>query len=395
MIILFFCLMPLKSYSQSAEITVDALVDMGFENVSWMEDDKERIFVIESNVYRLVGVGIGKAIDVIQKMGLPDEKLCKLIVLENNVPQISLNYQPITNDGVSVAKRQDWDVGYDLEDSWEKVRKVKVKNSSLYKVDIVVYPELFFRNYLLSRVYEVVINISPSIEVSLWKGMKLATQVIFPIVNDYGERYEQIRPGFLTLTQTVRLPQRTFLTTSVGTFNNFRWGVDTRVKHFLRDERFSVEGRLGYTGRGYFENWTYQHGKKWTLTGNIGANFYWSQYNTLFSVKGERYLMEEYGVRVEMMRHFRHTSIGFYAMKVEHAGHSGFNGGFVFQVTIPPYKQKRDKHIPRVVAGDFALKYNSGNEEIYGKSYRSRAIENELRENNYNPYFIKSELLNY
>ena len=46
-----------------------------------------------------------------------------------------------------------------------------------------------------------------------------------------------------------------------------------------------------------------------------------------------------------MIRHFRYCSIGFYAMKAEHAK---ANGGFRFQVALPPYKYKRKGYIPRV-----------------------------------------------
>ena len=45
-----------------------------------------------------------------------------------------------------------------------------------------------------------------------------------------------------------------------------------------------------------------------------------------------------------MIRHFRYCSIGFYAMKAEHAK---ANGGFRFQVALPPYKYK-GKDIYRV-----------------------------------------------
>lgn len=393
-IILILCLLPLKGNCQSGDSVVDRLVDMGFENVSWYEDEIERVYVFENTPYRLSGVGVGKAIDQIQEYGIPEKKSCRVIVLENNIPMISLYYNSADGQSVPVS-RHDWEVTYDLGDSWKKTRKQQGKNSSLFKVDVVVYPELFFRNYKLSVMYEAVINLSPSIEVSLWKGMKLAYQVIFPLYNDYGIRYKQIRPGFVTLTQTVRLPYQTFLTASVGTFNNFRWGIDVRGKHFFKDERFSVEARLGYTGRGYYQDFAFNHGKVYTFTGSLSANFYWPRYNTEFSLKGERYLMEEYGVRGEMIRHFRHASIGFYAMKVEHGGNKGFNGGFVFNIAIPPYKMKRKGYIPRVYAGDFGLRYNAGNEEIYGRTYRSRANDSELRNNSYNPYFIKSELLNY
>lgn len=391
------CILPWKGNCQSSGDTVaDALIEMGFENVSWIEDEEERIFAFECASYTLPSIGIRKAVDKIRETGLLQNKDCKLIILNNNIPQILLNCQPSeVEDSLSVA-RNDWSISYEMGKSWKKLEGAPKKNSSLFKVDIVIYPELSFQNYKLSRIYDVVFNLSPSIEISLWKGMKLATQVIFPIVNDnYGERYDQIRPGFVTLSQTFRLPQRTFLTATVGTFNNFRWGIDIEAKHFLKDERFSLEARVGYTGSGYYDNWSYNYGKIWRLTGSIGGNFYWPKYNTLFSLKGERYLLKEYGIRGEMIRHFRYASIGFYGMLVEHAGNDGFNGGFLFQISIPPYKNKRKGYIPRVSSGDFALRYNAGNEEIYGKGYRARANKNDMRDNSFNPYFIKSELLNF
>lgn len=392
------CLIPTKGWGQSGESTVDALVEMGFENVGWTEDDNERVYVLQNSAYRLNGVGIGKAVDVIQEMGLPENKSCRIIVLDNNVPQISLRYHPIIGDSVPTAERRDWNVSYDLGDSWSKARKVKLKNRSLFKVDIVVYPELMFQNYKLSRVYDIVLNLSPAISVSFWKGMKLTGQVIFPIVNDYGARYEQIRPGFLTLSQTVRLPQRTLLTGTVGFYNNFRWGIDVYAKHIFKDERFWMDLRLGYTGKGYFDNWAFYHGVKWTLTGTVSANFFLPRWNTQFSLRGDRYLLEEYGMRADMVRHFRYTSIGFYAMKVfgrDDAANNGFNAGFLFQIALPPYKYKRKGYIPRVVGGDFGIRYNAGNEKQYGDGYKTNPDDNVMRNNSFNPYFIKSELLNF
>ena len=89
-----YCLLPLKGFAQTGESTVNTLVEMGFENVGWTEDGNERVYVLQNSAYRLEGVGIGKAVDVIQKMGLPEQKPCRIIVLNNNVPQISLYYHP-------------------------------------------------------------------------------------------------------------------------------------------------------------------------------------------------------------------------------------------------------------------------------------------------------------
>lgn len=394
--VFFLQVLSTEGKAQTGESTVDALVEMGFENVGWMEDADERVYVLQNSAYRLQGVGIGKAVDVIQKMGLPEGKPCRIIVLDNNVPQLSLYYHPVKGDTAAVAERRDWNVSYDLQGSWKKVRKVEKKNSSLFKVDVVVYPDLKLRNLIITQVYEVLFNLSPAVEVSLWPGMKFIGQVIFPIVNEYGSSYSQIRQGYITLSQTVRLPYNVFLTATVGTFNNDRWGGQLDAKYFFKDERFSLEGSIGFTGKSHFWNWRWKVSPLKRLTWSVGAGFYWPRYNTQFSLNVEQYLLSEKGVQFQMTRNFRYASIGFYAMKVQHAGNKGYNGGFRFQIALPPYKYKRRGYIPRVIPSEYwGMSYNAGNERYYGRSFNPRLDENIGTENSFNPYFIKSELLNF
>ena len=61
-------------------------------------------------------------------------------------------------------------------------------------------------------------------------------------------------------------------------------------------------------------------------------------------MKLEQYLLGEKGVRIDIIRHFRYASIGFYAMKAQGAKS---NGGFRFQIALPPYKYRRRGYIPR------------------------------------------------
>ena len=388
--------MEMAAQTQTGEEAVDALVEMGFENVGWTEDGNERVYVLQNSAYRLQGVGIGKAVDVIQKIGMPQEKQCRIIVLDNNVPQISLTYRPTEGDSLEVVDRRDWDVSYDLGDAWKLARKAKKKNSSLFKVDIVVYPELSMQNLVITQIYTVLFNLDPTIEVSLWKGAKLNAQVIIPIYNDFGPSYAQVRQGYIGLFQQVRLPGRVFLTAAVGSFTNRRWGGDLSAVHYFKDERFSVEGRIGYTGRSRFVNWRWKVSPLKRLTWTLGGGFYWPQYNTQFKLKLEQYLLGEKGVRFEMTRNFRYVSIGFYGMKVQYAGNKGYNGGFRFQINLPPYKYKRKGYIPRVLPSrSFGMAYNAGNEQYYGKSYSAMLGNTIAQENSLNPYFIKSELLNY
>ena len=57
----------------------------------------------------------------------------------------------------------------------------------------------------------------------------------------------------------------------------------------------------------------------------IGRKFLWPRYNVELNARVEQYLLQEKAVRVEVIRHFRYTSIGFYAMKAKDVK---ANGGF-------------------------------------------------------------------
>lgn len=393
-VILLFFSFPAIGLAQSGDATAETLVKLGFENVRWTEDAQERIYVIENSAYRLEGTGIRKAVEQIQNNGMSIEKPCRLIVLNNNVPEISLYYKPVKNDSTAKASFNDWNVSYSMGDSWNKVKKIKGLNSSLFKVDILIYPELSFQNLIITQIYQVLFNLSPAIEVSMWKGMKLTAQVKIPVYNDgYGSLNDKVMPGFVTLAQNFRLPFNLFGTATIGLFNYDRYGVDLKLFHPFKNEHFSVEGRIGLTANGYWDGFKFHYGTKTRLTWSLGGNYYWPRFNVQFNLKAEQYLLGEKGIRFEMIRHFRYCSIGLYAMKAQHAN---TNGGFRFQIALPPYKYKRKKYYPRIEPSDnIGIAYNAGNEQYYYKMYRANASENIMQNNSFNPFFIKSELLNF
>lgn len=399
LLLLIVCVCPLKVWSQSGDIAVEELIKMGFEDVSCTDTDDERVYIMQNTAYRLQGVGMAKAVDVIQSVGMPDNRNCRIVVLDNNVPQYSLFYEWQDNDkdGKADVSRADWEASYELGDSWKIARKTKKKNRSLYKTDIVVYPKVSYRNYVINKIYTFQININPTLEVSLWPGNKLTGQVIFPVLNEYGNSYgqSQIRQGYITISQDYRW-KNLFLTGTFGTFNNMRWGGDLQARYVFKDPRFALDGEIALTGNSWFNNWRWKVGKMNTLTWSVGGSFYWPRFNVKFDLHLQQYLLSERGIHFRFVRHFRYASIGFYGMKVQHAGNHGFNGGFQFAITLPPYKYKRHGYVPRIMPShNITTIYNAGNERVYGKSFYPRADRNFGTENSFNPIFIKSELLNY
>ena len=68
------------------------------------------------------------------------------------------------------AERDDWNVSYELGDTWKNARKIKLKNSSLFKIDILVYPEFSFKNVIITQIYQILFDLSPAIEISYGRG---------------------------------------------------------------------------------------------------------------------------------------------------------------------------------------------------------------------------------
>lgn len=395
-VLIAFMAISAKAWGQNGgEFTSEELVRLGFENVRWVENDSERIYTIENVAYKIQEEGIAKAIETIEKHGLPKGKKCKVIVTRLDIPELSLTYQVLDSKDTTRGK---WKASYDTRNSWKEVKKEKKKNDSRFKTDILIYPQLSFQNMDITKIYQVMFSLNPALEISLWQGMKFTGQVILPLYVDtegyaaYSPIYKKVRPGFITLSQRINLPYKFKAKATIGFFNQDQHGIDIQLFRPFKDERFSLESRIGYTGWGYWDGFKHKYNGKYQWTWSCGGNFFWPQYNTLFSLKAEQYLLGEKGVRFDMIRNFKYVSIGFYAMKAENASS---NGGFRFQVALPPYKHKKHKYIPRVtMSKNMGIIYNAGNERIYYRQYRVESSDNIMEQNSLNPIFIENELFN-
>lgn len=392
---LFMLITNIALGQENERRVAEELAKLGFENIRWTTNENERIFSIENNAYRIQGKGLSKAIETIEK-GLPNDKQCKIIVTHLDIPEVILSQEATnTSDTTNWHK---WNANYNIGDNWKKVKKEQSINSSRFKVDILIYPQLSYQNMDITKIYQVMFTLNPAVEVSFWPGMRLTGQIILPLYVDtqgyaaYSPLYKKVHPGFITLSQRFRLPFNVRGRAVIGMFNNDQHGIDFEIIRPFKDERFSLEARLGYTGWGYWDGFKCYYNGQYQWTWSAGANYYWPQYDVSFNLKGEQYLLGEKGIRFEMTRHFKYASIGFYAMKAENAKS---NGGFRFQVALPPYKQKRHKYIPRIsTSRNMGMIYNAGNERKYYKQYRAESSDNIMERNRFNPMYIENNMSN-
>lgn len=364
-------------HAQSVDLMKKALIEAGVENVACAEYDSVHIITVENNIWKLRGAGVHAIIAQLPMCTKP----VRIIVLDNGIPRLLVSL-PSYRDGLTKNAL----FSYRVDPYWKNIKGYKTDNKSNFKFDIVVYPEISFRNIKLEKMYDWLINVSPALEFSAWKGMKFTGQVIFPLVNQYGEKYRQIRPGYITLSQQMRFPYQWFVKTTVGIFNQERWGADIKIFRPFRDERFALRMQAGLTGASSFWDWEWYYSIPKKVTYSVGTQYYNPRYNVQCMVNVGRYLAGDYGVRGDLMRHFRYSTVGFYGMKTNK---SSWNGGFYFTIALPPYKQKRSK-VRITTPGYFNFEYNAKADFYYGRMYKTDPGEC-VSQDNFNPFFINSE----
>ena len=239
------------------------------------------------------------------------------------------------------------------------------------KVEIFAGAELLYRDIFFNKLFEAVVNLTPGVKWNLGHHWQLAGQVIVPVYNDYGEKYKKVRLNMAVLSKQWFFQDKHFLKVSGGLFGMERYGVDVKwmwpVTPWL-----AFDAQVGLTGLcSMAVDWEASEMKK--FTGWMGARFYLDRFNTEFRVRGGRFLYEDYGVKGELMRHFKHCTIGVYA---QYNDWEKENAGFKVVMMIPPYKRKARKVQVRP-ASNFRLTHNFKSQEYAMKMYTTDPEENE------------------
>lgn len=364
-----------------------ALESEGFSNIRTADAGDKYLLTIQNDAWKLQASGIAAAIRTLEKEGFLEDKAVEMIVTDYDVPQVTLKYNPNVGS---------WEVTHRLDrDNWKLVSRQAKTASSFGKVDINVYPQVSLMNLIITQVYQSLWQLNPALEVSLWPGGKVSYQVKIPIYNDgYGKRESKVHPGLFTVSQRFRIPYADIMgKASAGVFSNNRYGLGVDWnRRFNFAPWMWLEGSFAMLGLCYWDGFVLHYDKDLAPYWSMGGGFYVPQLETSFTGRVQKFLLDDYGIKCEMIRHFRNCSIGFYAEKgLNNYAHT--NGGFRFSIALPPYRYKRHGYIPRVGStGNLGMTYNANNEQRWYKETKFEASDNITTSNAFNPYYIKKEI---
>jgi len=349
------------------------LINAGFENVRHYQTDTVTYIFVDGSSFRSrltnlekISSSIGELSDIIGNN--------KVSVIFNYDREQQLTLTTTKNPmGYFSGNINSWGISYKTKEAAGIINELtavgkfngKFYNSSLGKIDFIIYPEFRFRNIWLDIMYQTQLNISPAVEINLWRGSKFTGQVVFPIINEYEREYDQVRPGFINLSQDFKIKGNIFARATIGSFSAERLGVDLKLYRPF-GQRWGLYAEGGLTGRilYYYSGWKHTPIKRFTWA--VGGNYFVDYFDLMFDVRAARFIGKDIGVEGKLTRYFKKAVIGFYLQKTQAVD---YNGGFYFSISIPPYNQKRKKFIRISPTPYYELVYNAQARQQEGRYY--------------------------
>lgn len=252
--------------------------------------------------------------------------------------------------------------------------------------------DLGYADVNFTRLYNVLLNLTPGARVNFGKDWEFDAQLYVPIVNTgYASRYSMLRLNMANVSKVLRFEKaKQYLKLSAGLFGREQYGGDVRWMYPI-NSWLMVHARLGLTnhfGLGFRIGGTGDASESefstsnWNFTGMLGASVWLDRWKTEFRATGGRFLNRDYGVEGEIVRHFKHCSVTVFAQLHERAYISYYkksnlySGGFRIVMMIPPYKKSKKKVVIRP-ASNFRLTYNAQSDGYSMLRYMTDPEENE------------------
>ena len=239
-------------------------------------------------------------------------------------------------------------------------------------VDIFMGVDFNYRDiYFNNRVYDILINLTPGVRWNMGHRWEVAAQAFVPVVNQYGDRYKNVRLNMAVLSKQLAFGQHWKMKVTGGLFGAERYGLDMK-NMFILNRWLAMTAQVGLTGYcSMASGWEASTMER--LTAQAGPEIYLHRWNTQISVRGGRYVYGDYGVVGEGYRHFKHVSVGVYA---SYSDKGKEDAGFKVIVMLPPYKRTARKVNIRP-ASNFRLTYSVEAETYANRTYFTDPEQNE------------------
>jgi hypothetical protein len=364
--------------ASDADLVTRALVADGFANVATMVEG-ERVFVtFENTRYR----DLRRGLDEVAARLLPALEAGELVLVPtvDGVPLGTARYtagsgsgapsESDTADAVVPAPR----TSLSLAAIPDGLRSVPRASSSFGRVDVVVHPwfEASFGDYdepVRSRT-----GVAPEVRIAVRHGLRLSAQMLFTLQDDLPTGESRVRPGLVTLSQTLRLPRNVFVHATAGAFTPNRYGADVQVRAYSPSGRWFAGGELARTGVTSFARDGWQRHPADDRTALLEAGWRDLRHGLTIQATAGAFLSEQRGVRLDVVRQFGEVDLGGFVMTSE----EGKNGGAVLRIPLGVSRHPAPRAFRLRVADAFRWEYRYYGFVPGGRRFRATIAQEEV-----------------
>lgn len=335
------------------------------------------IFFLSSSL-----AGLAQALSELEAVTKTDETLAFDYRLHRN--PVSIYKYLLTTDSTKDLNLVYRYHGYTIYGNDEGLKK----EATGYRLDLQIKPYYIARFGDVDDPFRTQVGIGPKLQWNAKKGFYAVFQWLLPLQNDFtNELGYGARPGELGVGYSGIFGKQHFVNVFTGTLTNRRYGTYGEYNYLTSDSRWYFGGAAYYSGGYIYRENTFTRERIRYFSGYVYTAFRFIRPDITVKVTGERFLEDDYGVTVEVMRQFGNTDIGFYGQKTQ----NGDNAGILITLALWPRKFYTNRWFQVRPPHSFSLQYDLKAAVRSGNPVRSyQRFYNEILR--FNPHFIKNQL---
>jgi hypothetical protein len=342
-----YILLSFGIYSAHAQQSTIAqsLAEQGFENVAAVQKGADLYITYENNLYRFEAKGLANIIAQLTETDLGLYERIHFLLRSQDIPMaiasLSINdlnaYKSGLIDRFTLAASMQFSIEIEKAESYFK--EAERQNLSFYKIDVPVgvrvdYALGDFRDGFQSRTF-----VNSRVLSTFGRGTEFEFDFLNIVQNDIPGRAISA-PVTMKVTQSARFGQNTFLSASLGYLPQGKFGLYTRFRNYLDQERFYLELMYGVTRTGYLdENWVVQNNRNSDAVWQAIFNYRWNKYDTDINLAYGTFAAADLGYKFQVQRQFNEVYFSLFYSRTDLASAGSFNSEepaiIGFSLTVP------------------------------------------------------------
>jgi len=361
----------LGMYTQAQDLQ-DSLYIAGFENVSIQGGNDSLNVFFEHREFR----------NPYHSM-----RYAELLISNESTNQIKgLNFIPVFHNipiGKYHSDNYDYSALTKAEREFYQSQNKVLKN---YRFSLRIHPEVISRFGFYSDPFETKFNLNLDTRIYLASGLSVQTGIAIPIVNNLDNQSLQLRPAPSMIHYFNQPWDHNFISFSLGSFYNNRFGLDLEYRYADFSKRWSYGVASGLTGFYWFNglNLYSEPINDIYLTANLEYRL--PLENLSVKLTAGQFLYKDKGVRFDLIKQFESAEIGLFASATD----IGTTTGFQFAFSLFPGKIVRTRKFEVRTTEEFRWEYTYNNVDPVAQNFRlgMPRLSDILRQ--YNQNFLNS-----